>query len=102
MRKGCVIALRLVDCPNRPGIAGRNRHAESTIVGLFNGTDRRRVAVVVTTDGRRVHLPIPDSNLFDGSLLSLLRSLLVGLESLLGLITGSRQENGGTRRGERR
>jgi hypothetical protein len=43
-----------------------------------------------------------DAGLSDGSLLSLLRSLLVGLESLLGLlITGSRRENGGSRRNER-
>ena len=32
---------------------------------------------------------------------ALLRSLVLGLESLLGLITGSRRENGGTRRDER-
>lgn len=69
----------------------------SSIVGLFSGRDRRPVAVVVTTDGRRVHLPI-ETGPFDVSLLSLLRSLFVGLESLLGLITGSRRENGGSRR----
>jgi hypothetical protein len=59
--------------------------------------DRRRVAVVVTSDGRRVQMPIEDDSL-DVVLLSLIRSLLVGLESLLGLITGSRRGNGGTRR----
>jgi hypothetical protein len=70
-------------------------------VDLFNGRDRRRVAVVVTTDGRRVQLPV-DQGLVDVSLLGILRSLLVGLEDLLGLlITGSRRENGGTRRDER-
>ena len=43
--------------------------------------------------------------LSDGSLLGLLRSLVrvleLGLAGLLGLITGSRRENGGTRRDER-
>jgi hypothetical protein len=68
-------------------------------LGLFNGRDRRHVAVVITTDGRRVQVPLNDAGLRDGSLLGLLRSLLVGLDGLLGLlITGSRRENGGTRR----
>jgi hypothetical protein len=66
-------------------------------VRTSNGLDRRRVAVVVTSDGRRVQMPIEDDSL-EVTLLSLIRSLLVGLESLLGLITGSRRENGGTRR----
>lgn len=61
--------------------------------------DRRPVAVVVTTDGRRVYVPIgPD----EVTPLSLIRSLLVGIESLVLLITGSRRVNGGTRRDERR
>jgi hypothetical protein len=67
-------------------------------LGLFNGQDRRRVAVVITTDGRHVHLPIDDSGSDPVSPLALLRSLLLGLDGLLGLITGSRQENGGSRR----
>jgi hypothetical protein len=70
-------------------------------VGQLNGRDRRHVAVVITTDGRRVNVPLEDQGLVDVSLLGLLRSLLLGLESLLGLITGSRRENGGTRRDER-
>jgi hypothetical protein len=65
-------------------------------LGLFDGRDRRHVAVVVTSDGRRVQMPLNDSGL-DVSLLGILRSLL-GLDGLLGLITGSRRENGGTRR----
>jgi len=69
-------------------------------VRTWNGLDRRPVAVVVTSDGRRVQMPIEDGSL-EVSLLSLIRSLLVGIESLLGLITGSRRENGGTRRDER-
>jgi hypothetical protein len=59
--------------------------------------DRRPVAVVLTTNGRRVHMPVGSNGLADVSLLSLLRSLL-GLDGLLGLITGSRRENGGMRR----
>jgi len=47
-----------------------------------------------------VYLPIENDTL-EVSLLSLIRSLLVGIESLLGLITGSRRENRGTRRDER-
>src|SRR5439155_26848194 len=70
-------------------------------LGLFNGRDRRHVAVVVTTDGRRVQIPVEDTGLVDVSLLGLLRSLGLGLVGLLGLITGSREENGGTRRTER-
>jgi hypothetical protein len=66
-------------------------------VPTWNDLDSRRVAVVVTSDGRRVHVPIENGSL-EVSLLSLIRSLLVGVESLLGLITGSRRENRGTRR----
>ncbi len=69
-------------------------------LGRFDQQDRRRVAVVVTTDGRRVHLPVGGDGLSDVTLLALLRSLL-SLDGLLGLITGSRRENGGTRRDER-
>jgi hypothetical protein len=64
----------------------------------FNGRDRRHVAVVMTTDGRRVEMPVEDAGLVDVSLLGLIRSLLLGLDGLLGLITGSRRENRGTRR----
>jgi len=71
-------------------------------VGLFNGRDRRTVAVAITTDGRRVQLPANDSSVFEVALLSLIRSLLLGLEDLVGLITGSRRENGGSRRAQRR
>jgi hypothetical protein len=60
--------------------------------------DRRTVAVVVTTDGRRVQVPLGS----EVPLLSLLRSIVVGFESLLGLlIAGSRRENGGTQRNDR-
>jgi hypothetical protein len=43
-------------------------------------------------------VPLNDSGLVEVSLLALLRSLLLGLDGLLGLITGSRRENGGSRR----
>jgi hypothetical protein len=66
-------------------------------LGYFHGKDR--VAVVVTSDGRRVNVPLRDLDTQGVALLDLVRSLLAGLESLLGLlITGSRRENGGTRR----
>jgi hypothetical protein len=77
------------------------KHPEIAL-GLFNGQNRSRLAVVVTTDGRRVHLPVQDGSLLDVSFLALLRSLGLGLAGLLGLITGSRREIGGTRRDERR
>ena len=70
---------------------------------VFHGHHRNAVAVVVTADGRRVTVPVRDLSTDDVSPLDLLRSLLAGLEGLLGLlITGSRRENGGTRRNERR
>ena len=70
-------------------------------MGLSNGRDRRPVAVVVTADGRRVNVPVQTDGLVDVSLLGFIRSLLLGLDGLIGLITGSRRENGGTRRTER-
>jgi hypothetical protein len=70
-------------------------------LGLFSDRQRSKVAVVVTADGRRVSVPLRDLEPRDVSLLGLLRSLLAGLEEDLLLITGSRRENGGTRRDER-
>ena len=67
-------------------------------MGLFTGKDRSRLAIVLTTDGRRVYLPVNDTGIVNVSLLALLRSILLGLDGLLGLITGSRRENGGSRR----
>jgi len=55
--------------------------------------DRRAVAVVVTSDGRRVQMPIEPPGL-DVALRSLLDSLRLGLDDLLGLITGSRRDRG--------
>jgi hypothetical protein len=70
---------------------------------LFQGRNRSRVAVVVRADGRRVNVPLRDLHPQPVFPLDLLRSLLAGLESLgLLLITGSRRENGGTRRDGRR
>jgi len=68
-----------------------------TTLGQFDRQDRRRVAVVATTDGRRVHVPVDAEPISVGSLVSLIRSLL-SLDGLLELITGSRREDGGTRR----
>ena len=69
-------------------------------MGQFESRDRRRVVVAVTSDGRRVQIPLTE-NLVDATLFGILRSLLLGLDGLLGLITGSRRENGGTRRNRR-
>jgi hypothetical protein len=86
----------LLDFPNRTASAAWMKRLEASL-GELDRQDRRAVAVVMTTDGRRVHMPIGSTGLADVSLLALLRSLL-GLDGLLGLITGSRRENGGTRR----
>jgi len=64
-------------------------------MGLFNGQDRRPVAVVVTRDGRHVNAPL-DQLESDAAPVSL-RSLLLAILGLLGLIGGSRQEPGGPR-----
>ena len=64
----------------------------------FDAPDRRPVAVVVTSDGRRVNVPVERAEV---PLLSLIRSILVGIESLVLLITGGR-DHGGTRRSDRR
>ena len=64
----------------------------------FNAADRRPVVVAVTTDGRRVQLPVDSAEV---PLLSLIRSILVGIESLVLLITGGR-DHGGMRRSDRR
>ncbi len=84
--------------PARCGIRPLS-YVESAL-GWFDTRDRRRVAVVATTDGRRVHVPIESFSVADVSLLDLLRSI-PGLDGLLGLITGSRRDRG-TRRDERR
>jgi hypothetical protein len=63
-------------------------------VAISNAPDRRTVVVAVTTDGRRVQLPVEAAEV---PVLSLLRSILIGLEDLLGLIVGNRREDRGTR-----
>jgi hypothetical protein len=71
---------------------------------VFEGRrDNRHAAVVVTADGRRAVVPLAAFRTVDVSLLGLLRSLLVGIEDLLGLllIAGPRRENGGIRRNDR-
>jgi hypothetical protein len=64
-------------------------------MGYSNGQDRRPVAVVVTSDGRRVNVPLED--LEPEAAPVSLRSILLSLLGLLGLIDGSRQEPGGRR-----
>jgi hypothetical protein len=94
---GCAIDGRLVHSLEPDG-KRRRGHATESNVGLVNRQNRRHVAIVVTSDGRRVHVPLPQTGFVDVVVLPLLRSLLLGLDGLLGLITGSRQENGGSRR----
>jgi len=74
----------------------------------LSNESRELVAVVVTTDGRRVPVRFRDtipagdlSPLSPLAPLDLLRLVGLGLLGLVGFITGSRREPGG-RRGERR
>jgi len=64
-------------------------------MGFVNGQDRRPVAVVVTRDGRRLNVPL-DQLQPDAAPVSV-RSILLSLLGLLGLIGGSRREPGGPR-----
>ena len=81
------------------GIFGVPNAAPLIYQGLFSLQHRgQEGAGIVTSDGRRVHVPLPQTGFVDVVVLPLLRSLLLGLDGLLGLITGSRQENGGSRR----
>ena len=63
-------------------------------MGLFDSRNRRHVAILVRTDGRRVQVPVDNLGLVDVSLLGLLRSLELGIERVFVLITGSRRETG--------
>jgi chaperone required for assembly of F1-ATPase len=63
-------------------------------LGLFNSRNRRHVAILIRTDGRRVQVPADNLGLVDVSLLGLLRSLELGIERVFVLITGSRREAG--------
>jgi hypothetical protein len=88
-----------VDCADSP-VSDRLASLQEIALGQFESRDRRRVAVAVTSDGRRVQLPLTDS-LVEATLFGILRSLVLGLDGLLGLITGSRRETDGLRRDER-
>ena len=63
-------------------------------MGLFNSRNRRHVAILVRTDGRRVQVPTDDLGLVDVSLLGLLSWIELGVERVFVLITGSRRETG--------
>jgi len=67
-------------------------------MSFSNQHDRRPVAVAVTSDGRRVQMPVEQPEV---PVLSLIRSILAGIESLVLLITGARRDHGGTRRSDR-
>jgi len=88
---------RLVHSPEPDGTAAPEV-PRSRYVGLLDRQQRRHVAIVITSDGRRVNVPVNQTGIIDVVILPLLRSLLLGLDGLLGLITGSRQGNGGSRR----
>jgi len=91
------LASSLLDCRDAAGT--RWASYVETRLGWFETGARRKVAVVATTDGRRIHVPYDPAGP-DVSLVDLLLSI-PGLGGLLGLITGSRRDRG-TGRGERR
>ena len=63
-------------------------------MGLLDRKNRRNVAVMIRTDGRRVQVPSDNLGLVDVSLLGLIRSVELGIERVFVLITGSRRETG--------
>ena len=63
-------------------------------MGLFNSRNRRHVAILVKADGTRVQVPAEDLGLIDLSFFGLLRFLEIGIERVVVLITGGRQEDG--------
>jgi hypothetical protein len=67
-------------------------------VGTSDRFARQPLAVAVTADGRRVQLPVGAP---EATPLSLIRSILVGIESLVGLLIGDSRRDEGTRRGKR-
>jgi len=67
-------------------------------VGTSDRFAHRPVAVALTADGRRVHVPLESP---EATPLSLLRSIVLVVESLVGLIVGDDRRDGGTRRRER-
>jgi hypothetical protein len=67
-------------------------------MSFSNQPDRRPVVVAVTSDGRRVQLPVEQPEV---PVLSLIRSILAGIEGLVLLITGARRDHGGTRGNDR-
>jgi hypothetical protein len=69
-------------------------------LGLFNGLNRRHVAVAIRADGSRVLVPADDLGVVDVSLLGVFRIIEFGIERVFAIITGSRRETG--RRDRRR
>lgn len=63
-------------------------------MGLFNSRNRRHVAILVRADGTRVQVPAEDLGLIDFSFFGLLRFIEIGIERVVVLITGGRQEDG--------
>jgi hypothetical protein len=77
-----------------PGLRSPVRQLRSIRLGLFENRNRRHVAILIRSDGRRVQVPVEDTGLVDVSLFGLLRSLELGIESVFVRITGSRRETG--------
>ena len=80
---------------DRPVAESTGSLVDCAPMGISNAPDRRRVAIAVTSDGRRVQVPVENHEV---PVLSLIRSILVGIEELVLLITGARREHGGKRR----
>jgi len=72
-------------------VHARTAGAGTNAVTRPSGQDRRHVAVVVTSDGRRVTLPVA-SGIVGVPVIDRIIELLLGL---VGLIADSRRENGG-------
>ena len=67
-------------------------------MGTSDRFAHRPLAVALTADGRRVHVPVGAS---EATPLSLIGSILRVVESLVGLIVDDDRRAGGTRRRER-
>src|ERR1039457_4614676 len=83
----------LLSFANRRRRGGRSRSRQ---LGYLDRQDRRPVAVLVTSDGRRVNVPLDELQSDSGRVSP--RAVLLSLLGLLGLIRGARQEPGGRRR----
>jgi hypothetical protein len=63
-------------------------------LSLFDRWSRRHIAVAIRADGSHVQVPSDNLGLVDVSVFGLIRSFELGIERVLGLITGSRRGTG--------